>query len=521
MITAIVNRELYRYEIHSLLKAFYPREEVKVLTQEAAQSRKYQRIAQDPFMEIRFEKSGVTLSFCNGSASTTAESTAYSSSAGSNTASSAAARTAAAPEGVDFTEKSTELKTALKHLLYNALADREKRTLPWGELIGIRPTKIAMNTLLQGGSAEEAAAAMERDHLVSPEKALLSAQIAQRERQILAGIHYEGGYSLYVGIPFCPTTCLYCSFPSNNLALWQDRVDAYLDTLEREVEASSALMKDLVLDTVYIGGGTPTTLEPRQLERLFTMLEKFFPMDRLQEFTVEAGRPDSITQEKLRVIRAHGVSRISVNPQTMNEETLRLIGRRHTVDQVREAFHMCREAGFDNINMDIILGLPGEGEQEVRRTLEEIEKLSPDNLTVHSLALKRGSRMHKILEEKGISYMQDADVSLTDRCMDLAAQAAARMGMAPYYLYRQKNISGNLENVGYARHGKAGMYNILIMEEKQSILALGAGSISKAVFPGGRIERSDNCKDVGTYLENLDEMIDRKIRLGIGKDTEN
>lgn len=521
MITAIVNRELYRYEIHSLLKAFYPREEVKVLTQEAAQSRKYQRIAQDPFMEIRFEKSGVTLSFCNGSASTTAESTAYSSSAGSNTASSAAARTAAAPEGVDFTEKSTELKTALKHLLYNALADREKRTLPWGELIGIRPTKIAMNTLLQGGSAEEAAAAMERDHLVSPEKALLSAQIAERERQILSGIHYRGGYSLYVGIPFCPTTCLYCSFPSNNLALWQDRVDAYLDALEQEVAASSALMEGLVLDTVYIGGGTPTTLEPRQLERLFTMLEKFFPMDRLQELTVEAGRPDSITQEKLRVIRAHNVTRISVNPQTMNEETLRLIGRRHTVDQVREAFHMCRESGFDNINMDIILGLPGEGEQEVRRTLEEIEKLSPDNLTVHSLALKRGSRMHKILEEKGISYMQDADVSLTDRCMDLAAQAAARMGMAPYYLYRQKNISGNLENVGYARPGKAGMYNILIMEEKQSILALGAGSISKAVFSGGRIERSDNCKDVGTYLENLDEMIDRKIRLGIGKDTEN
>ena len=210
MITAIVNRELYRYEIHSLLKAFYPREEVKVLTQEAAQSRKYQRIAQDPFMEIRFEKSGVTLSFCGGNASATAESTAYSSNAAessaagsaaistaaADSAASAAERTAAAPEGADFTEKSTELKTALKHLLYNALAEREQRTLPWGELIGIRPTKIAMNTLLQGGSVEEAAAAMERDHLVSPEKALLSAQIAQRERQILSGIHYEGGYSL-------------------------------------------------------------------------------------------------------------------------------------------------------------------------------------------------------------------------------------------------------------------------------------------------------------------------------------
>ena len=205
------------------------------------------------------------------------------------------------------------------------------------------------------------------------------------------------------------------------------------------------------------------------------------------------------------------MTRISVNPQTMKEETLRLIGRRHTVEQVREAFAMCRAAGFDNINMDIILGLPEETEEDVARTLQEIEKLSPDSLTVHSLALKRGSRMQKYIEQNGFSSINN-----TDGCVELAARAAARMGMEPYYLYRQKNISGNLENVGYARPGKAGMYNILIMEEKQSILALGAGSISKAVFPGGRIERSDNCKDVSTYIGTIDEMIERKHRLGIG-----
>lgn len=316
-----------------------------------------------------------------------------------------------------------------------------------------------------------------------------------------------------MGIPFCPTTCLYCSFPSYNLSVWKDKVDLYLDALEKEIRACASLMKGQILDTVYIGGGTPTTLEPQQLERLFTMLETWFPMEGICEFTVEAGRPDSITAQKLAVMRRHAVQRVSVNPQTMKEETLRLIGRRHSVEQVREAFRLCREAGFDNINMDIILGLPEETETDVRRTLEEIEKLSPDSLTVHSLALKRGSRMQKYIEEKGYSSIQN-----TEGCMELAAQSAARMGMEPYYLYRQKNISGNLENVGYARPGKAGMYNILIMEEKQSILALGAGSISKAVFPGGRIERSDNCKDVGTYLETIDEMIDRKVRLGIGKD---
>lgn len=517
MITAIVNIELYRYEIHSLLKAFYPTEDVKVLTQEdAAGNRKYRQIAKEPFLRVVFAEKLVAVSFCDGSGE----------------------RSVPSPEGLSFDRKSPELKTAVKHLLYGMLSERESRTLPWGELIGIRPTKIAMQSLLSGMTPEEAADAMEREHFVSPKKAELSVRIAQLEREILSGIHYENGYSLYVGIPFCPTTCLYCSFPSFNLALWKERVGEYLDALEKEMQASARLLEGHVLDTVYIGGGTPTTLEPEQLERLFSMLGTYFPMGSIQEFTVEAGRPDSITMEKLRVIRAHGVTRISVNPQTMNEKTLRLIGRRHTVEEVRQAFLLCREAGFSNINMDIILGLPGETKEDVRNTLQEIEKLSPDSLTVHSLALKRGSRMQKLIEEKGCSSTENAGENSAagnrnggknagagpaDECMELAEQAAERMGMQPYYLYRQKNISGNLENVGFARPGKAGIYNILIMEEKQTILALGAGSITKGVFPGGRIERSDNCKDVATYLENIGEMIERKQRLlappGTGADS--
>ena len=223
---------------------------------------------------------------------------------------------------------------------------------------------------------------------------------------------------------------------------------------------------------------------------------------------MEAGRPDSITPEKLRVLKEHGVTRISVNPQTMRNETLKLIGRRHSVEQTEEAFRMAREAGFDNINMDIILGLPGENEEDVAYTIDRIKALDPDSLTVHSLAVKRASRLQQWIEKNGY-----AEINNTDEGMKIAAAGAADMDMRPYYLYRQKNMSGNFENVGYAREGKYGIYNILIMEEKQSILALGAGSISKAVFPGGRIERSDNCKDIDTYISTIDEMIARKVRL--------
>jgi oxygen-independent coproporphyrinogen-3 oxidase len=420
----------------------------------------------------------------------------------------AVTRTAQAPEGIAYDRKSTECKTAAKHLLYEMLCAHTGTTLPWGELIGIRPTKIAMTRLREGDSVEEAALFMEREHLVSPEKAALAADIADRERRILSGIHYEDGYSLYVGIPFCPTTCLYCSFTSFPLSSWKERVDAYLDTLEREMEASAPLMEGKILDTLYIGGGTPTTLEPAQSERLIRMIRQYFDTTRLQEFTVEAGRPDSITAEKLSVLKECGVERISVNPQTMLDRTLKLIGRQHSAQQTIDAFKLAREAGFNNINMDIILGLPGETPEDVQYTIDVISDLRPDDLTVHSLAIKRASRLHKWIEKNGFTSINN-----TDESMEIAARGAADMGMKPYYLYRQKNMSGNFENVGYALDGKAGIYNILIMEEKQSILALGAGSISKGVFPGGRIERCDDAKEVEIYMDNIEEMIARKRKL--------
>ena len=237
----------------------------------------------------------------------------------------------------------------------------------------------------------------------------------------------------------------------------------------------------------------------------------------VKEFTVESGRPDSITRQKLQTMHRMGVDRISVNPQTMRDETLRLIGRRHTVSQLIDSFKMAREEGFDNINMDIILGLPGETAEDVRYTIEKIKKLGPDDLTVHSLAIKRGSKLAEVLHEKELRGELKVpileSINNTEEMMSIAARGTADMGLTPYYLYRQKNISGNFENTGYARKGKAGIYNILINEEVQSIVALGAGTVSKRVYGNGRIERCDNVKDIKLYMDNLQEMIDRKNNL--------
>lgn len=400
-----------------------------------------------------------------------------------------------------------ETRTVCKCLLYRMLAEKNGRELPWGTLTGIRPTKIPRMMLADGKSEEEAVCYMEEEMLCSPKKAKLSLDIAKRELELLNRLDYENGYSLYIGIPFCPTTCAYCSFTSYPLSRFAGQVDEYLDVLSKEIAFTAAHWKGKTLNTIYIGGGTPTTLSPEQLERLLSTIERSFDLSGLQEWTVEAGRPDSITREKLQVIHAHPVTRISINPQTMKQETLDLIGRRHTVEQIREAFALAREEGFDNINMDMIVGLPDETPEDVRHTLEEIAKLGPDSLTVHSLAIKRAARLN-IQKE---AFAQNKSVNSVE-LMDMTCEYAKRMGMAPYYLYRQKNMTGNLENVGYAAAGKECIYNILIMEEVQTIVALGAGAVTKAVF-GDRIERCENVKDIKSYLERADEMLARKRKL--------
>ena len=265
-------------------------------------------------------------------------------------------------------------------------------------------------------------------------------------------------------------------------------------------------------DTVYVGGGTPTALLPEELERLLKAISRAFGTKNVAEMTVEAGRPDSITAEKLEVMKGYGVTRISVNPQTMNQKTLDIIGRRHTVEQVREAFYLAREHGFDNINMDMILGLPGEGIDEVRYTVSELCKLDPDSLTVHSLAVKRAALMKEWIGHQEISEgLTDPDTA--EEMMGVADLGARSLGMSPYYLYRQKNMSGNLENTGYAKEGKHGLYNILINEEIQDILALGAGAISKRVDGDGNMKRCANYKEVRDYIRNVDRVMDKKRKL--------
>ena len=364
--------------------------------------------------------------------------------------------------------------------------------------------------LEQGIGEDKVRDYMAGTYFATGQKISLSIEIAKRELEVLQGIDYKQGYSLYVGIPFCPSICSYCSFSSSPIGMWEGKTDSYLDALDKELAYTASSFSHKKLNTIYIGGGTPTTLSPSQLDRLLSGIARRFSFADLLEYTVEAGRPDSITREKLNVLREHGISRISINPQTMKQETLDLIGRRHTVGQAVESFWLARELGFDNINMDLILGLPGETLEDVRGTMEQVKRLSPDNLTVHSLAIKRAARLKMFAEDyEGMAIENSWDM------VDLTAAYARELGLSPYYLYRQKNMAGNFENVGYARQGKAGLYNILMMEEKQDIVALGAGSISKRVYPSGQIERVENVKDVALYIGKIEEMIGRKRKLFI------
>ncbi|MDO5415985.1 MAG: coproporphyrinogen dehydrogenase HemZ [Lachnospiraceae bacterium] len=403
-----------------------------------------------------------------------------------------------------------ETKNQIKRRLYFLLMLDTGRQLPWGALTGIRPVKIPEGKLAEGWTEEEISSYMEAHYLTGEKKRKLSLEIAAEERRLLGVMDCKAGYSLYVGIPFCPTTCLYCSFTSYPIAKWSARLDEYLDILEQELQITrEAVGGRKELQTIYVGGGTPTSLPEKQLARLMDMICSTFDFSALREFTVEAGRPDSITREKLQIMKDHGVSRISINPQSMNQKTLDLIGRRHTVEQVVDVFHMAREAGFDNINMDIILGLPGELKEEVTHTLDVIRELGPESLTVHCLALKRAARLN--LEKDRYAEYPMAGGALIDELVEMAADEARAMGMTPYYLYRQKNMAGNLENVGYASGDMACLYNILMMEERHTVIGCGAGTTTKVVIPSeNRMERLENIKNIQDYLPRFEEVLEKK-----------
>ena len=401
-------------------------------------------------------------------------------------------------------ETKFDTKNDLKRNIYINLLKLGNKELPWGTLTGIRPTKIVMEMLENDMSLEDIKKHLKEVYLVSDKRIKLCTDTAKNEFNILKKIDYKNGYSLYIGIPFCPTRCLYCSFTSYSIAQWKKDTDTYVEALCKELLAVSKMYKGKKLQTIYMGGGTPTSLEGYQLSKILNVVKKNFDLSNLLELTVEAGRPDSITREKLEALKEVGVDRISINPQTMQQKTLDLIGRYHTIEDIFESYKLAREVGFENINMDFIIGLNGEILEDVIDSFTKVKSFAPESITIHSLALKRAARLNT--ENK--REIMDNDLILS--MINTATDTCADLGLEPYYLYRQKNMAGNLENIGFSKPGKECLYNILIMEEKQTIIACGAGTSSKIVFGDGRIERIENVKDPKLYIERLDEMIMRK-----------
>ena len=332
------------------------------------------------------------------------------------------------------------------------------------------------------------------------------------ERKIL-DLNGPNDISLYIGIPFCPTRCLYCSFTSYPIDIYAKKADEYIEKLAIEMKFVSEAVKGRNIRSLYIGGGTPTSLSDEQFAVFMEHVAENFDVKNVGEFTVEAGRPDTITPDKLKAMKDSFVSRISINPQTMNQKTLDIIGRRHSVDDIRRAFFMARENGFENINMDIILGLPDEKTSDVENTMIQLEKLSPESITVHTLAVKRASRLKETINDYGLTAAEEME-----RMIEISSNYAEKIELKPYYMYRQKAMLGNFENVGYAKDGFESVYNVEIMEERQSVIAMGAGGATKLYNPmKNEISRVFNVKSVDDYLARIDEMIERKRAAFIDK----
>jgi len=410
-----------------------------------------------------------------------------------------------AVEGGELVQK-RYLKRCLKIGVFRAMAKLFEGNLPWGSLTGIRPTRL-LRELMEEKGEEEALRFMGEEFDVSPQKLALAKEIVDIQRPFMQDI--GNGADVYIGIPFCRTRCLYCSFLSEVRTKKTDMA-AYIAALKKDIRLGAAILRDsgYNIRSMYMGGGTPTVLTEDELKDVLEYaMEQYGGYGR--EFTVEAGRPDTITKEKLKVIRSMGAGRISINPQTMCSRTLELVGRSHSPEEIVRAYNDARELGFDSINMDVIAGLPGESIQDVRHTLEEIKKLDPDNLTVHTLAIKRSSRLKGMLEEYSLPDADEAEAMV-----NAGMQAAEDMGMKPYYMYRQKYMRGNLENVGYAKPGTECMYNIDMMEETVSIMAHGAGAMTKRIFDGEcRVERIPNPKDIATYIAKVDAVAEEKRSL--------
>ena len=395
----------------------------------------------------------------------------------------------------------------LQRAYYLAALPQLPAAPPWGALSGVRPTKLTTRHLLAGGTVESADRLLEESFFVTPARRRLCLRASQASVRAAALLE-PGDVSVYVGIPFCPTRCAYCSFVSQTEGSAGRLLTPYFDCLLREIETVGAGLRraGLSLRTLYVGGGTPTTLSALQLKTMMEAINRHFDRSRLIEYTVEAGRPDTVDPEKLRVIRALGANRISVNPQSMNDAVLRAVGRPHTAADVERAFAQAREAGFESVNMDLIAGLPGDDPESFARSLDRVLALDPSNITVHTLALKKGAELFS--RREGLPSQ-----AAVEAMVDHANERLSSRGYAPYYLYRQKYMSGSLENVGWCRDGDLCLYNIYMMEELSSILALGGGAVSKRNLPEHRLERQCNPKYPKQYVERIEEVLAAKSAL--------
>ncbi len=404
----------------------------------------------------------------------------------------------------DFLRTKRQCKIYVKHNLLRAAEEFFQRPLPWGILTGIRPIKMVHKLMDLGLGTEDILDKLTGLYKLSPDRAQLSIDIAIYERRFIFPYNPEK-VSVYISIPFCPTRCSYCSFPANEISRCGHLIDRYIEGLRLEIcAAGKALTRaGLSCDTIYIGGGTPTSLNLNGLAKIFDAIKQNLICPGVREYTVEAGRPDTLDWAKLELMKRYDVTRVSINPQTMNAMTLKRIGRDHKPEDIVHAFQMARKAGYDNINMDIIMGLPGENEAMVARTLGFIKALNPENVTVHTLAIKRASRLH---EEWGFDsrWVREGEVQTM---MNLTTDFLRSLGMNPYYLYRQKYMADNLENIGFCLPGYEGIYNMQTMEEKQTIIGLGAGAVTKLVYLSeDRLERRQNPKGLGHYINRVESI---------------
>lgn len=405
------------------------------------------------------------------------------------------------------------IKEDIKRLIFSSLRDLTGDYYPWGILVGIRPSKIALKYLEEGKSDEEIVSIFNTKHLASEDKARLCIEVAKKEKESVN--KDEKNIAIYIGMAFCPTRCFYCSFTANPIGGNKKLVNPYLEALTYEIREMKKYVDErgLKIESVYFGGGTPTAVDNKEFESIMKEIYTAFVYERnILEFTVECGRPDSITLEKLETMKKYETTRISINPQTMNDDTLKMIGRGHTSKDVIDKFNLARDLGFKDINMDMIIGLPGEGIKEAKHTAEQILKLKPDSLTVHGLSLKRASILYEnFILKKGIQIKKQEELS---SMYEVSRELANKLDIKPYYMYRQKNMVGNMENLGYSKEGKECLYNIQMIEDKQTIIALGADAVSKVVFlEENRIERFGNVKDIREYTSRIKEMVEEKKKL--------